>query len=689
MAPKKHKRGATREAARAKSPGAPNAEMRTSSRGSSAIFLAGALGATFIAYLRCLGNGFVYDDHEMIIINPMIGQWSFLWRSFAHDVWWFRPNGEFPKSSYYRPLEDVWLALNYHAFGLNPAPWHLTSVLLQLVVVVAVYRIAVALTADVTAGLLAAVLFGLFPAHADSIVWPSANVLAFAAAFELGALYYFITRASGSRRLFFSMLLFGGALLSHESAVLFPVLVAAYTFILDGGEEPVVRAAAPSRMARALKVTAPYFAEAIAYLGLRLWVLGFITRPAPHNQVTWLQAAYSIPAGLAHYLVMLVAPWMAGPAHEFHPVSSAASAQFYLPVLGLAALAAAMVLIFASNSHRRLYVFLAVWAATALAPVLDFRNLVTDALIQDRYAYMASAAGFIFLGDLAARFAAAGAERRQLVAAAALTLAGVYALVLWHAEGYWHDDVTLFGRCIEVFPGSAACHGRLGLALQATGDLAGAEREFKRTLQINPVDGVTLYNLGLLHERLGRPAEAADEMARALDYLPGMPASSYLKLAALADQAGDSARVAQALARAAANPAAYDSAQFLRAQIMSRHGDYADAEQILDALVARRRDVAPAWAVLGAVLGAEGRGEESLQALRRAVALQPSNAQFRLALAQGLHSSGHDAEALDQCQRVLAVDPANVAARALAAQIGAGMAGSKPLPPNPGSGPIN
>ncbi|HUY28249.1 MAG TPA: hypothetical protein VMV27_12595, partial [Candidatus Binataceae bacterium] len=68
-----------------------------------------AVGVTLLVYLRCFGNAFVYDDHEMIDLNPLIAQWSFLWKSFGHDLWWFRPNGKFPKSNYYRPLQDLWL----------------------------------------------------------------------------------------------------------------------------------------------------------------------------------------------------------------------------------------------------------------------------------------------------------------------------------------------------------------------------------------------------------------------------------------------------------------------------------------------------------------------------------------------------------------------------------------------------
>ena len=55
----------------------------------------------------------------MIIVNRYIGDWSFLWKAFVNDSWWSGP-ADLPQSHYYRPLQDVWLGLNYQVFGLNP-----------------------------------------------------------------------------------------------------------------------------------------------------------------------------------------------------------------------------------------------------------------------------------------------------------------------------------------------------------------------------------------------------------------------------------------------------------------------------------------------------------------------------------------------------------------------------------------
>ena len=105
-----------------------------------------ALAITLVVYLRCVGNAFVYDDNEMILINRSINDWAMVWRSFVNDSWWFRNPNKLPQSAYYRPLQDVWLAVNYHLFGFAPAGWHLLTIAVHLIAVWLVFRIARELT---------------------------------------------------------------------------------------------------------------------------------------------------------------------------------------------------------------------------------------------------------------------------------------------------------------------------------------------------------------------------------------------------------------------------------------------------------------------------------------------------------------------------------------------------------------
>jgi hypothetical protein len=73
----------------------------------------------------------------------------------------------------YRPLYFVSSAAMYHAFGLNPAPYHAANLALHLLNVVLVYWIAHRLTGSRAVGYIAAAIFGLHPAYAVTVAWIS------------------------------------------------------------------------------------------------------------------------------------------------------------------------------------------------------------------------------------------------------------------------------------------------------------------------------------------------------------------------------------------------------------------------------------------------------------------------------------------------------------------------------------
>ncbi|HXW84956.1 MAG TPA: tetratricopeptide repeat protein, partial [Candidatus Binataceae bacterium] len=524
----------------------------------------------------------------------------------------------------------------------------------------------------------AAALFGLAPLHAQSVAWATAIPLPLSAAFELAALLWFLDREhTAIRHLAMSLGAFALAMLSHESAVVFPAVIAASVLLL---EPSAPDESALDRARRAALEAAPYFALLALYLAVRFRVLGFISRPAPHNSARWVEVALSIPAALANYLAILALPWLAGPAHPFELVSKVTSPEFYLPTIGLIALGCAGYLLLRKSERRNTYLFLIVWMLLGLAPVLNLRSLVTDGFIEDRYLYLPSAAAFILLADIAASLAKSR-DRGRLVVAAGMTVLTLYALILWRVESYWHDEVALFSRCIEQYPASPLCHGRLAMAFERQGNLRAAELEYHRSLQVNPEDLGSLYDLGRLHARNGQAREGETEISRALAGMPNMPAELYVELAQIAEEAHDGPGAEQALEQAAKiDPRAVDPADVVRAEMAANDGNFTHANEILETLIQRAPNYADGWAALGTLLTRENQPDEGLADVEKAVKLAPDDVMVRLQYARVLHQLGRDREALGQCRRILAAEPTNQSAAHLYGQIIGSLAGDATAP---------
>ena len=181
--------------------------------------------ATAIVYCRSLGNGFVFDDSGLFASNRYIGDWSFIWKSLAYDPVWYLWPGTSPVLPYYRPLQNIWFAFNFHLFGLNPIGWHATMIALHLLAVWLVFRAAWLLAAEIWTALLAAALFALMPIHVSAVAYASAIGTPLSAAFEFGAFLFYLqwwqtrgTPKAQPNELAASLALFAGALLSYDGA---------------------------------------------------------------------------------------------------------------------------------------------------------------------------------------------------------------------------------------------------------------------------------------------------------------------------------------------------------------------------------------------------------------------------------------------------------------------------------------
>jgi protein O-mannosyl-transferase len=629
--------------------------------------IAALLTGSSLVYLRALGNHFVYDDNEEISLNHLIGDWSFAWRSFAHDSWWFRDPTRLPQSAYYRPLQDLWLALNYHTFGMNPLGWHLAMIAIEVLAVYLLFKVAGELTHDFTSALIAAALFAILPIHVQAVVWPSAIVMPMAAVFDLGALLIVIRHGAWTPAwLVAALILSALAMLSHESAIMFPAIVASY-LLIEPGKESAERSWTVRIRASAIG-SAGFFAVAAVYLALRYSILGFISRANPTNHMSVAEIALTMPEAVGQYVLLLLAPWRAEPAHPVVQVSSVAAPEFYGPLLGLLAIASASAMLLAHRKRAPLYLFCGAWIALAIAPVLNLGALSPIAMVEDRYLYFPSAAWCVMLGALAGELLLSAETVRNVVIAALVTAALGLIAVLWHVQGYWHDDAALFGRCVEVFPGSSLCHERLGMALKGEGEFTQAAQEFQIAGALDPDSGSALYNLAIVQLMEGNRKLAVDEMVRALPRIKDAPAEAYGEAARIAIEDGDDATADRLLHEAARHTDGAEVDAIGRAEMKIAHHDYAAAEAILHDAVVKYPANPDVWILLAVAEQSLGNTERALAAAEQAVARGPNVAMAHIERAKLLDQIGRHRDAVEDYRRALEIEPNDPGIRKTAAE---------------------
>ena len=655
----------------------------------------------------------------MIVRNPELGDWSFLWKAFTLEEFWYSDATFLPHFRNYRPLLLVWYWIDNHLFGLNPAPWHASIVALHLVAVWLVFKIARRLAGDSTSALLAASLFALTPIHAATVVWMASSGVVLSTVLALSAFYLIMPGATGSVRNWAAAIaLYAGALLSHESAIAFPALVACYAFLFAESDSASWWMSAR----RALIWQAPFAIELLLYLVARRLVLGFFVSNSydPANLLTSAQTVLTVPLVLATYLTDLAMPWLTLPNHRVIPVSSALSPEFWAPLTAISIIVAAFLALAMRSPRRRLYLFCAAWMGVTLAPMMLLHSLYH--LVQDMYLYLPSVGWSVLVGDLIAVLAAKNALARRIALGGAAAMLMLYAVSLWKVQHFWHDNIAAAGGYVEGSPDSTAwrltlatyleqagdvthaaeevrtairlepdttgtlhpnshvLHRILGDLLLKRGDLGGAESEF-RISATEPVDEgdpavsaarrdyisntLALYHAGLHDQKAGRDDQAIKELTGGIAMMKSAPsrdfsplAMRYIPLLELYDSLGNSRQVESLLKEVDAMPEGELADGMARAEIRLQHSDKNGAEQILRQLSDRYPDDDALTMKLGNLQADLKQNEQALATYQR-IPHWLGQPNLFAAKARSLHALGRDREALEQCDLALASVPPN------------------------------
>jgi Flp pilus assembly protein TadD len=583
---------------------------------------------TFVVFSPALDNGFVdWDDAVLFSKNE-----HYRGLGMAQLRWMFSTI----LMGHYVPVTWLSLGADYVLWGMDPAGYHFTNVLLHAANAVLFFFVALRLLRAASAAALptlraaaaaSALFFALHPLRAESVAWVTErrDVLS-GLFFFLTLLLYLSARerdgAARARRHAAACVCYLLAILSKSMVMTLPALL----IVLD--VYPFRRLdARPERWRRAdvWREKFPYLA-----LGLLAALLGYYAQAANRFITSFEQVPWSArPALVAHslwfYASKTVLPFDLSPLYELPAKIDSFAPRFLLPAVGVVVAAGALVLL-----ARRWPAPLAaaVGYAIAIAPVSGIVHSGHQ-LTHDRYSYLACLPWALLVGAgvIAVRAAAdRGVLRPALAQGIGVVLAGwlaALAFLTWGQVGAWRDTETLWRHAVASSPECSVCELNLGTALLNQNQLALAASHLEHALTERP-DRVKGYqNLGLAYARQGQIERAAEHFRRVLATKPDDPAV-----------------------------------------LMNLGVSMMKLKRYEDGVIQlrRARQVAPddplILANLGTALAETRRTEEAVRVLRRAIELSPTASVARYALVGALVDAGN----LEAARRELAflhvLDPA-------------------------------
>ena len=181
---------------------------------------------TFGAYAFMLQNDFKTQDHAVsIVLNQDIHNFSHIGKIISSSL--------YGKGYYYRPLVLISYMVDYHFFGLNAFNYYLVNIFLHIATALVVFWLMRQVFRKDSLSFAAALLFAIHPIHWEAISNISGRGTLLNAFFLTSAFGVFIMAQKRKRLFPLALFLFFLALMSHEAAAIFPLVLFCYQFIFN------------------------------------------------------------------------------------------------------------------------------------------------------------------------------------------------------------------------------------------------------------------------------------------------------------------------------------------------------------------------------------------------------------------------------------------------------------------------
>jgi tetratricopeptide (TPR) repeat protein len=530
---------------------------------------------TFFTFLPVLHCSFIdFDDPDYVTENHHV----LTGLTAANVRWAWTTNA----AGYYQPLSWLSLMLDTSLTGTGPEGYHRTNLLIHAFSAGVVFLVLSRMTGTLWRAALIAAIYAVHPLRVESVAWVAErkDVLSDLLAWLAVGAYVGYARSPHPWRYLLVFVLMVMGVLAKPMIVTLPLLL----LLLDYW--PLGRRGFGKLLWEKIPLLAvSLMAGAAAIVAQRNHAMVSVSQYPPVARLG--------NAAIGYVLYLRNMTWFSDLA-VLYPLPLHWPWPRVVAAIGAAALLAAITLFsFAQRKQRPWLMVGWLWFVGVLFPVSGIFQ-AGDQMLADRFSYLPCVGLLVMLVWSIPEWVRA---RGVYATAAVLVLAGLSAAT-WRQCGYWRNSRTLFERDLAVTQDNWVAHDQIGLCLYRDGNMAGAMKECRQALAINPLDPVANFNMGLAMAKQGQRQQAIDHFHTVLKIRP------------------DLCQVHNALALE-----------------LQRVGDLQDAYDEYRAALDLDPDFEPAHVDLAGLLSQIGMVDKAADELRVACRLDPLDKQARMNLA--------------------------------------------------------
>jgi len=551
------------------------------------------------------------DDQVYVTDNPQVRA-GLTWNTV---VWTFRT----PEALDWHPMTWLSYALDSQMFGLNPAGYHTTNVLLHAANAVLLFLLLESATGLAWRSLAVAALFALHPINVESVAWIAERKTVLSMLFFLLALaaYGWYTRRPGIGRYLAVTVAYALGLMSKAQVITFPFALLLLDYWPLGrlaphparphevGGEPAVAAAGLSFW-KLIGEKVPWFALSAVSAVITLNTGGaafnymVLTDATRAKLSLWLRLGN---AALSYVKYLEKAFWPVNLAIVYPHLGRGIS----IPRAVLSAFAIGAVSILALIFRRRRPFLVGwFWFLGTLVPMIGLVDIGVHAMA-DRYAYIPLLGIFVIVSWGAADLIKRWHVPTGVAAAGTVAILLALGIALHRQVGYWSDNVSLWTHTLEITEANFTAEDNLAGALITQGRVEEALPHLLRARALRPDDPLSALNVATYLQMHGKYQAALDGYSTVVQLTKAPPLL--------------------AIARANSGYAHYSLKQ------------YGDAQQDFEAALKEQPANSSAYRGLGLLAQRAGDIAQAAKDYERSAELQPSPVGYLL-LAQALEIGG-------------------------------------------------